>query len=293
MNIWQGWNKNINYPRIDQLQMWQQAIRSGHGCDSDLFLYLMLTKQTLGGCQYVVQKRVTDDLMNTHLGNIRFADLMWPCDSIEMYFEDPNLPTIILQRRTFRQFEQELEQHKLPAIAQLKHAKPDDMFVRVLSERGVYALQVNLTSVMFDHWAMAGGPVPTMEGGFESFDSQEVAGLHALSLLAYKVMVYAAIPQLAPQQVTKRALHYGGRPGVRGRPATPILHVVDLPRQYRADKEKSTREGVGHSFRGRHGHFHTFRSKVFVKKRGTTDYWPPVLGPDGTLPKVKYRIRKL
>ena len=47
-----------------------------------------------------------------------------------------------------------------------------------------------------------------------------------------------------------------------------------------------------HEHRNKHGHFHHYRDERFVNRKGTFDYWPPVLGPDGTLPKIKYRIRK-
>ena len=290
-DICHTWTKNIQWVTGKLRGVWEAYVRSRECSTANLFLHLMMTRHEKFGVEYIVEKRVSDDLRNTELGNFRFNDLAWPCGSIEMYFEDPRLPSVLIQRRTHAEFLVEIKD--LPVIPHLHNPDlKDAVFVRILVQDKDTAMQLNLSTEMIDAWAVTGGSIPTMAGGYAEFDAEESQGLHALVVLAYKVLVYASIPQLAPKPVTKNDLHYGGRPGVKGRPARPMLKVVDLPRQYRTAKETATRESKGHAFRGRHGHFHSFRAERFVNKKGSTDYWPPVLGPDGTLPKIKYRVRK-
>ena len=277
-DIWKGWTKNLAYPKLADLPRIRAGVSANHHRISSLSLFevLMMMQQVEEGSQYVVEKRVTDDLMLSDIRDLHFSELPWPCRSLELYFEDPILPTLLIQRRALGTLERELA--KFP-------------------QGGISGLELRGTEEEMDTFALDGHEVKPLESTMgpdpmeTTLSQEEHLGMKELALLAYKVMLYASIPELAPKQVGKGALHHGGKPDVKNRPRRPIYRVVDLPLQYRQSAERiegtTTKE-----FNGRRGHFHHYRSARFVNRKGEHDYFPPIYGPDGTLPRIRARVKK-
>jgi hypothetical protein len=297
---WKGWTKNLAYPPVAHLPSIRQGFANNWQRVSSLTLFegLMLMLQIEAGIQYVVEKRVTDDLMLSDIEDIHFSELPWPSRSMEFYFEDPAIPTMILQRRDTVHLKEELA--KFPENIRALPVKGDgSSMVRMLVQElnAPVAVQLNLESGEMDAFALDGHSIKPLESTlapdpYEArLDADEHLGLKELALLAYKVMIYAAVPGLKPNQVGRNALHMGGRPGVKNRPQRQIFRVVDVPLQYREDPSRKPKSEGGKEFNGRRGHFHHYRSERFVNRKGTFDYFPPVYGADGTLPKVRCRVK--
>jgi hypothetical protein len=115
--------------------------------------------------------------------------------------------------------------------------------------------------------------------------------LQFMALLAYKVLVFASIPQFRPKETSKKELHFGGKPGVCGRPRRPMFKVLYLPSQ-RKEKEDYRRaeNGAHHEFKGRRGFFRFYQDERFVSLKGQRRFIPPVPGPDGAYPKRKFKV---
>ena len=288
--LWKGWASNIDYENVTDPKRREGTKRALIGLPSAFaHYYLKLEQQRLYGVQYVVQKRVTDDLAHASVGNVKFSDIAWPSTSMEVYFEDPAIPTLLIQRMNERLFRELCRDWPITTEPAPKEYEVISVTVQLPGAE----LHICYSPSEIGKWLVEGNTYRLpRDKGYVDMSEQEEQGLRDLTMLAYKVLVYASVPQLAPKVVGKKELRNGGKPGVHGRPACPIFHVVDLPRQYRESKEATTKQTTK-KFRGRHGHFHHFRSECFVNKKGTFDYWPPVLGPDGTLPKIKYRVKKL
>ena len=305
--MWKGWSKNIAYDTIPADKTKRQEAFARHfsasrdwtrpWTDTDM-VALYLAYHIDQGVNYVVQKRVSDDLGASSIGNVNMEDIAWPCNSLEVFFEDPALPTVVLQRLdppTRKEiFLLSGRPWKDGVLGQSKNVRFS--VIMACTEKGVTLLSLlSLAEEDCNEWLKGDLQLRSERADCAPKDwDRETSDLavRTATALALKVLIYAGVPQLAPKQVGKNTLHHGGKPGVKGRPNRPIFHVVDLPRQYREKMDAATR-GKSKAFRGKHGHFHHYRDDYFVNKKGTFEYWPPVLGPDGTLPKIKYRVRKL
>ena len=108
--------------------------------------------------------------------------------------------------------------------------------------------------------------------------------------LIHKILVFASIPYLAPEERRgKPTKGEGGKPGVNNRPATPIFRVLYRPSVISDFKKEAAivseeDASKGRVFKGRMGHLRRYKSDVFVKRKGTWDFLPPIPGPDGTIP---------
>jgi len=254
------------------------------------------------GAQMVIQKSVSDDLWGSDLEEINFMDVPWPRDSLEFFFEDPAIPSCLMQRMHVNTNGYIIED-KRKVIDSVEFGVTDDpersVRIRITQpiadnrhldcfigaeEMNAYATQ-DLTPA-FNKTAESELVVP--------IDPEGRKGLQSLVLLCYKVLVYSAVPQLKPKEMlNKQRLPREAKPGCKNRPKVPVLHVVDLPAAYRRDCMVKIGGGGNKEFRGRRGHFHYYRADCFVNRKGTFDYFPPVLGRDGTLPKRVFRVRKL
>ena len=77
---------------------------------------------------------------------------------------------------------------------------------------------------------------------------------------------------------------------------TDRLIIEYLPRHFverlqAAETEEA--KGKTHKFNGRRGHWRRFRSEKFTNLKGKKKFIYPIPGPDGTLPRKKFVVRKL
>tara|TARA_A100001037_G_scaffold257294_2_gene243838 strand:+ start:826 stop:1812 length:987 start_codon:yes stop_codon:yes gene_type:complete len=243
------------------------------------------------GAQMFVDKEVSRDLAMTDMSHVQLDEIPFPQESLEFYFEDPELPTVLVYRGTMREF---VEKLKIPATV-IKEDSEDDadsinFWVESSSGPGM-AFRARVSN-----WHEVVGDskrCETLKGSI-SFSDEEWAQLRVIYQLIIKVLAYASIPYLAPREIGKKGLPRGhGKPGVKGRPSRPILRVVYLPEQ-----SASHDGGVSHdgdstkAFYGRRGHMRFYRSPRYKHMKGKFQYIAPVLGPNGEVPRTVYKVRK-
>lgn len=226
------------------------------------------------GEQIVVQKEVSDDLNRTDLQEITFEELPILNESLEFYFEDPKLGTFLLNLASPEQLITAVEgQFKLPNF---EYTRMGIFSYTNQEEDGVLTFKIkgNISK-------------QTLK---EDTDDETLSELVDMAFLCFKVLIYASIPKLKPQRVTKKQLKFGGKPKVKGRPNLPINRVVYLPRA-----EIMRGQGITEStdrvnnFYGRRGFMRTYRHDRYKKMKGKIQYIPPVVGTKPK-PKTIYKV---
>lgn len=223
------------------------------------------------GEQIVVDKKVSDDLAQTDLEGITFEDLPILNESLEFYFEDPQLGTFLLNTAEPKSFsksvgldyKQEPSNEKKCAFSYETKDAPQTLIVR-------------------------GTGNVTKEALLDADSNFDYA--YDMLFLCFKVLIYASIPKLKPKSISKKELRFGGKPKVKGRPHLPIKRVVYLPREQIIDGQGMTeRTGKKYNFYGRRGFMRTYRHERYTKMRGKIQYMPPI-PPKDEKPKTTYKV---
>lgn len=117
--------------------------------------------------------------------------------------------------------------------------------------------------------------------------------MQALTILLFKVLLLASSEGHAIRRTRDRPTKkQGGKPGFKNRPVTDRLIVEYLPRHLVERKKVAEEENEHHQFLGRRGHWRRFRSDRFKNMKGKKKFIYPIPGPDGTLPRKRYVLRK-
>jgi hypothetical protein len=226
------------------------------------------------GEQIVVQKEVSDDLDKTDLQEITFEELPLLNESLEFYFEDPKLGTFLLNLASPEQL--------LTAVGGQFKA-PDLEY----SRQGTicYANQKDEGVITFRIW----GDI-CKQTLIEHINNESLSEVIDIAFLCFKVLIYASIPKLTPQRITKKQLKFGGKPKVKGRPNLPINRVVYLPRA-EIMRGQGIAEDTGrvNNFYGRRGFMRTYRHDRYKKMKGKIQYIPPVVGTKPK-PQTTYKV---
>jgi len=246
--------------------------------------------QRRAGLQFQVTKQVSDDLEASDFGaGSRFQDLPFPAPSIEFYFEDPDLPTIIMA-----QFHQPILERHFPWLEFPATYKPV-LCIAMQDREGCdfavkFAYEVELEGFLscgLEQWD------DTSEMLLTALSRREKDAFMHMARLAFKVLAFASIPRYKPQPLQRSQMRFGGKPGVCGRPKRPALHVIYLPKIVPV-KPPSQATAAKHTFKGRRGHIHWYNADCFVHRRGTWDWLQPVADPATgkypQRPKVKVRM---
>ena len=225
------------------------------------------------GEQIVVQKEVSDDLNKTDLQEITFEELPVLNESLEFYFEDPKLGTFLLNLASPEQlmtavggeFPRGFEYNRLGILC---YANQEEDGVLTFQIKGNICKQ-------------------TLK---EHTNDETLSEVIDMAFLCFKVLIYASIPKLKPQKVTKKQLKFGGKPKVKGRPNLPINRVVYLPRAEIMRGQGITEDtGRVNNFYGRRGFMRTYRHDRYKKMKGKIQYIPPVVGTKPK-PKTTYKV---
>lgn len=245
------------------------------------------------GSQLQVQKEVSDDLLASDFPlSSRIQDIIWPAECVELYFEDPAIPTILLGK---------IIPDELPSMfpglhADLQASEYVSAMIQEGTGMGSKYLNIQLRPEQYDAFMLA-GEVDTMKdkgiGVFtHDLNDQDHASLCILIHLAMKVFAFASIPHLKPVPISRKSMRFGGKPDVRGRPPRPASRVLYLPNvQYEYAGGGGGASGEHRAFHGRRGHFRFFHSERFVNKRGLWTLIRPVPAKDGTFP-TRMKVRK-
>ena len=275
--------KNLMYPNIGindrekssyHLKHLIENVWEGKDRYLDTFIIGGRLYHEIYGEQVVIQKEVSDDLIKTDVKAIALSDLPLLHDSLEFYFEDPNLGTFLLTAGNTLKFLNKLGVYDVPFIDKnflnfsCNHSEHGDMVTLLSTDKDIK--KADIVSTVFK----------------EKIDKE----VSKMIMLCCKVLIYASIPKLKPQKVTKKQLKFGGKPKVKGRPNIPINRVVYLPREQIIAGQGITEEtGKTHNFYGRRGFMRTYRHDRYKKMKGKIQYIPPVVGTKPK-PKTKYKV---
>jgi hypothetical protein len=247
------------YDRCDQL-----------GGKSALIAAIQDTFHRKHGAQMRVQKEVTDDLLLTDLGKVEFDEIPWPYNSIELWFEDPTLPTVLVSRAATEVLNKMVEGVRFSDV-------PGGVrvVVRMQSKEGlvlVHNVHVGMWEDLMKH-----GTLPLVPGPTSRLDPLEDAAMRYMLILALKVFAYASLPKYKPEKVGEVTRKMGGKPGLYNRPKRPAVRIVYLPEVHsaRAPAEQERLAAGKRIMRERRGHFRHFRSDYFIHKKGTRTFIPP------------------
>lgn len=290
--------KNLNYEfarsTLSQGSILQVINLAEHfGGMSAVLEHMQKSYQLTYGSQMFVDKEVSRDLMLTDMTHIKLDEVPFPTESLEFYFEDPELPTVLVYRGHMKDF---VERLGLPAsiIENDEEAETDSInfWVETVNGGGM-AFRARISNWHEIVSETEPQECETLKGSI-SFSRDEWADLRVIYRLIIKVLAYASIPYLAPREVSKKSLPRGqGKPGIKGRPSRPILRVVYLPEQSsNTSSQDGGNESSAKAFYGRRGHMRYYRSPRYKHMKGKFQYIAPVLGPNGEVPRTIYKVRK-
>jgi hypothetical protein len=245
------------------------------------------------GVQMQVSKEVSNDLLATDFDiTSKIEDIPFAAPAVEVYFEDPLLPTILVMKcrpenliKWFPQITIQLE--NVEYITALIQEGSDIMSGQWLS------LQIKPS--MYSEFLNEGKADPMKCGLFSYPLSQTDNNVMCYMLhLALKVFVFSSIPQFKPINLSRKQMHFGGKPGVKGRPERQSLGVSYdyLPKVIYSKISQPT--GISKDFKGRRGHIRCLSHERFTKLKGSWIYIKPVRNPhDGKFSEANpIRVRK-
>lgn len=239
--------------------------------------WLIQQCQYKAGTQMHVSKQVSDDLMASDFSETsRFEDVPWVSPVVELYFEDPLLPTILLMKSTPEQL-----QKWFPQIAVDLQA-PE--YITALMQEGSDMLTGKFLSLqlkpdMYESF-LDKGETENMRMGLlsSSLSEQDNFAMAFMLNLAAKVFAFASIPNFKPAAITRKQMKYGGKPDVKGRPQRPAFRVDYLPKVVYAPAHATT-EPHQRTFLGRRGFIRWYSAERFVNLKGTWTFIQPVKNP--------------
>lgn len=251
------------------------------------------------GTQFIVQKELSDELSLVDFDNAAFEGLSWPAPSIEFYYEDPALASIIVQCSRSDGLLIELARSiwgKAYAARVPEWGLVGAPSLAAVCDNADAPTSCTVIHDAFEwHRALESGKCEcTVDNGLVGLSTSdaEAREQHRLLNLSLKVLAYSGIPQFRPTPVTRKQMGRGPKAGVCGRPERPAFRTVYLPRIVRQSHgDGSAVGGAGREFRGRRGHIRHLRSEFYKHKKGTWIYIPPVEVADSD-PNVVYKIRK-
>jgi hypothetical protein len=286
--------KNIDYkgaPIPSKMAGFILDLAQKAGGSSSVIEGISKTHYALNGSQMRVDQDVSADLLLTDMSSVRLEEIPFPAKSIEFFFEDPELPTILVVRGKLLDILRECKFGDMLAPPYPEGYEEESINFYTESSDGVgFAFRARA-----HNWnEMIAADQEEIEDlkGSVAFTNTEWEYLRVMFNLCVKVLAYASIPHFAPRPINRKQMRHG-KPGVKGRPVRPSMRVVYLPEVSRENEPGQASHGDSKKkFLGRRGHMRYYRSPRYKHMRGKFQYIPPVLGPNGETPKALYKVRK-
>ena len=245
--------------------------------------------QTKRGVQLRVEKKLTDELQETDLKDIRVEDLCLMFPSMEIYFEDPAIPTVLLYRKDLDY--QNLVKEYMKPVA-FEFGRCDSVCLDHYA--GMYNFTVQLPPEMMDAWLREELTDAPVMPGFIKNDEYEEQTKRFLFRLVAKVLLYASIPEYRALEVrgTDINVRKWGKPGFMNRPRTKVFRI-NAPTVVYTGRDHVEYDGTGTTVpHRRRGHLRRLTSEKFKAKRGTIIFIRPCLIHGGSLDDRIYMVRK-
>jgi hypothetical protein len=300
--------KDIMYPPTEVVKNDKSATQLLSFALADPGTYLRMSNvllQVTEGSQMWVSKEVSDDLQMSSIdpGEIKFEDVAWPHHRMEVYFEDPSLPTFLAVKATNRK-QMESVQRLIKHPMASENEDPAVMATEFIHVQAMTA-DTSMVSLTYkpsevDKFA-AGDELPDssrhhygMSGAMEQEEQEE---LRRLTVLLFKLLLFAGAEGFEPRVTREKPTRkQGGKAGFKNRPTTDRIIIAYLPHHHAQRKEQEAaavaEAGGTKKFLGRRGHFRHFRADCFKEMKGKRRFIFPIPGPDGTVPRMKFVVRK-
>lgn len=286
------YKKNINFIFKDYIDIEEFQNTKMLGGSPAMSAYMIQQCHRKIGVQMQVTKQVSDDLIATDFAAASSVEnVPWPNRVIELYFEDPLLPTILVMKIS----PEELQR----LFPEIEIALKSEEYITALMQEGggwetSQLLSVQLRPDMYEEF-LSTGETEKMETGIFSHNLSEKdnCSMSFMLNLALKVLAFASIPTYKPINITRKQMTFGGKPDVKGRPNRPSFRLDYLPKIIYAAKPIE-KIGDHRDFRGRRGFIRWYEHERFVAKKGTWDFIQPVKDPHtGKYPERKViKVRK-
>jgi len=251
---------------------------------------MMTTSQLADGSLVMVSKEVSAALEASKISVESLSAIPWPAQRLEIAWEDSTLPNMLIhliapeenvsgQKVTvamLQQPEHPVTGERAGVVMNFPDHKLDELM------RGEFLSEATLPRVMpFD----------------EGLTPDEAAALSYMTVLALKVLAFAAVPEV--RDSVKRLNTHAERKSAgvlaRGKGAPTngnVWHVRTLPRVASAERSEGDEPtGVKREFKGRIGHIRHFNSEFYKNVRGTWKWIPPIAPPEGIRWKFVIRPR--
>ena len=262
------------------------------------------------GAQMWVSKEVSDDLQAADIDpdEIKFEEAEWPHNRMEVYFQDPDIPTLLVSNNSNAEFKAEV-MRMLPQDTygnEIRHLIETHKGLnsdRVLQTRLLHVqvenrkgdlLAFSYTADDVDRFAagadLTASDFPRNAATQMALDEQ--AEMRRLTVLFYKVLLLAGSEGHSVRRTHEKPTRAeGGKPGFKNRPSHERLIVEYLPRHRVERRKDAEAQGKKHQFLGRRGHWRKFRSDYFKNVQGMRKFIYPIAGPDGKPPKRKFILK--
>lgn len=245
------------------------------------------------GIQMQVSKTVSDDLLDCDFKDAHIENIPWMAPAIELYFEDPYLPTILVGKIT------PTELAKLFPHIDITLKAPEYISAAMQSGQGIESSvqTLQLRPEMYKDFLEEGKVAPMVDTGIFSLAATSLDNrmMSYMLHLALKVFAFASIERYKPTLLTRKQMIFGGKPGVHNRPEKKSVRVHYLPKIVYQRNKNAEPSGETREFHGRRRHIRWYHSDRYVNKKGHWDLIEPIADPKtGKFPepKQKFVVRK-
>ena len=267
--------KNIPYPNFSNKDLLFEYLNA---IGDDGYMLMSSYVQTKRGILLHVSKELSDEMAEVDISkDICGADIVPMFPSMEVYFEDAEIPTMLFYRRD--QNFLDLVTTYLETTCMTTEGMGAFCLDYYTNDSTLHA--THLWGEMLDKW-LQGEPAPTMPGYDNDIEYDNTS--RQFFFLITKILLYISIPRYKPEEIWKKQLHHGGKPGVKGRPKTKIYRVSVPSHSGGSDRHGTTGDSGGTvSPHRRRGHLRSLKSEKFTKKKGQIIYIRPTTIHGGSL----------
>jgi hypothetical protein len=244
------------------------------------------------GAQLRVAKEVSDALIDADFHtSVTFQDIPWPKRVLEVYFDDPTIPTFLMAKLPWAEITQTFAHLGFVpdirrALSSQQNPQDEICFLGLLSLGNGEASVITLAAETWD--AFLRGELKQLDHRL-AVDALEGGVGRELCSLALRVLAYASIPQAVATPLTRKQMQAGGKAGIKGRPDRPNIRVVYLPRTYFEDGSAKDKPKGG-TVEYRAAHLRYFRHERFVNMKGKFVFVRAVGTPPAA--STNYRVVK-